>query len=144
MTKTCGRCKETKPASEFHKARSRPDGLNWACKSCHAKYNRESDARHREKRAAADADWRRRNPEKAAASRQKSLDANPAKKRATDAVFKAIKSGRLVRPGSCSECGRAASLEAHHDDYHRQLEVRWLCHLCHSALHAALRRETIA
>lgn len=33
-TKTCGKCHETKPLREFHKARDKPDGYRDHCKSC--------------------------------------------------------------------------------------------------------------
>jgi hypothetical protein len=34
MTKECGNCKETKPLNEFHKDRTRKDGLTYDCKKC--------------------------------------------------------------------------------------------------------------
>jgi len=37
MSKTCGKCKEIKPVSEFHKDKSRTDGLNYSCKTCSSK-----------------------------------------------------------------------------------------------------------
>jgi hypothetical protein len=35
---------------------------------------------------------------------------------------------------SCEECG-APKADAHHDDYSRPLDVRWLCETCHGAEH---------
>lgn len=39
----------------------------------------------------------------------------------------------------CENCGRARtnshSIVAHHDDYARPLEVRWLCASCHQCWH---------
>jgi hypothetical protein len=37
----------------------------------------------------------------------------------------AIETGRLVR-GPCEVCGHAKT-DAHHDDYSRPLDIRWLC-----------------
>jgi hypothetical protein len=48
-------------------------------------------------------------------------------------LFKAIKSGKLVR-GSCEACG-AVEVEGHHDDYAQPLQVRWLCHVHHKSWH---------
>jgi len=49
------------------------------------------------------------------------------------AVQTAIARGYLSRR-PCEVCGSAES-HAHHDDYSRKLEVRWLCHSHHMELH---------
>ena len=49
------------------------------------------------------------------------------------AVAIAIKQGRLVR-GPCEVCG-AVRTDAHHDDYDKPLDVRWLCRLHHRQTH---------
>lgn len=38
--KQCNVCKEFKPLSDFHKNKSRPDGLRYSCKNCTNKRNR--------------------------------------------------------------------------------------------------------
>lgn len=48
---------------------------------------------------------------------------------------RAIKSGRL-KPLPCEICG-ANEVHAHHDDYSRPLDVRWLCPTHHREHHAA-------
>jgi ribosomal protein S27AE len=45
----------------------------------------------------------------------------------------AIRDGRLLRE-PCSECG-ATPAQAHHDDYAKPLDVRWLCQPCHVIAH---------
>lgn len=40
-TKRCGRCKEWKPLTEYHKHRSTPDGLQNCCKDCNRTLCRE-------------------------------------------------------------------------------------------------------
>jgi len=54
----------------------------------------------------------------------------------------AIKIGLLKRPPACQECGKARPhkdgrepIQAHHDDYNKPLEIRWLCAGCHSKWH---------
>ena len=37
LEKKCSKCKETKPASEFHKDNSKKDGLYYCCKKCNQK-----------------------------------------------------------------------------------------------------------
>lgn len=48
---------------------------------------------------------------------------------------RAVKDGRLIR-GPCEVCG-AAAVDAHHDDYGRPLDVRWLCMQHHKQWHKA-------
>ena len=52
-SKTCTKCKETKPVSEFHKSRSTKDGLACRCKSCanaaKARYREENREKIRER-----------------------------------------------------------------------------------------------
>lgn len=50
-------------------------------------------------------------------------------------VRRAIKAGRLTRK-PCEICG-ASPTEAHHDDYSRPLDVRWLCKRHHVEHHNA-------
>lgn len=56
-------------------------------------------------------------------------------------VEKAIKAG-LLKPKSCEVCGDKgvfkdgrSSIQAHHDNYNKPLEVRWLCQRCHHEWH---------
>ena len=47
-----------------------------------------------------------------------------------------IRSGKLVRQ-PCEVCGGpAAESHAHHPDYSRPDDIRWLCGTCHRALHS--------
>jgi len=46
----------------------------------------------------------------------------------------AIKVGWLIRE-NCEVCGTDESVEAHHDDYMRPLDVRWLCRVHHAEHH---------
>lgn len=51
--------------------------------------------------------------------------------RARTILHNAIKAGLVVKPERCQECDSEAPIEAHHDDYSKPLEVRWLCNACH-------------
>ncbi len=42
-------------------------------------------------------------------------------------VRRAIKRGVLVVPATCSVCGGAGDIQAHHEDYSKPLDVKWLC-----------------
>jgi hypothetical protein len=40
-----------------------------------------------------------------------------------------------LKPNPCEVCGDVLNVQAHHDDYDKPLEVRWLCRKHHQALH---------
>lgn len=52
----------------------------------------------------------------------------------------AVLAGLLERPDRCERCGMVGSVEAHHYDYGRPLEVEWLCPKCHRAADEARRQ----
>jgi hypothetical protein len=50
-------------------------------------------------------------------------------------IARMIKHGQIVRPDSCTQCGKAGSIEGHHPDYSEPLMLVWLCHKCHTLTH---------
>jgi hypothetical protein len=47
----------------------------------------------------------------------------------------AIKSGKVIKPTICPQCGEVPEygrIEGHHHDYSKPLEVKWLCSRCHT------------
>ena len=79
--------------------------------------------------------WKAKNREKVNATQREYEARNREKIRAHQAVSRAVKRGDLVRPDACSECGCDGKPHAHHDDYSRPLDVRWLCPGCHADQH---------
>ena len=74
--------------------------------------------------------------------------------RAHDILEKAVARGHVIRPDGCSVCGATghmrdgrSTIQAHHDDYNKPLDVRWLCQHCHHDWHKAnvpiARKEAI-
>ena len=60
----------------------------------------------------------------------------PKKIKAGEKVYRALKSGKLIKPNYCKECKRRTSrLHAHHEDYTQPLKVEWLCVGCHRGRH---------
>ena len=90
-----------------------------------AVYRAAYQATHRKEKIAYEAvrfsAWRRANPELARLGR-----------RAWDAVRHALKTGKLIKPTTCEQCGQQRQITAAHRDYSRVLDVRWLCRSCHS------------
>ena len=56
-----------------------------------------------------------------------------AQKAAVLKVSRAVRAGRLRRQ-PCEACG-STDVQAHHDDYSRPLDVRWLCTKHHASEH---------
>lgn len=52
---------------------------------------------------------------------------------------RAIRSGKLIK-GICEVC-KTKKVEAHHDDYYKPLEVRWLCKKHHRQYHQKAKGE---
>lgn len=72
---------------------------------------------------------------------KRSMELHPVllqKRTARNRAKVAIRTGRLVRQ-PCEDCGAEPGIvdgrqviDAHHDDYSKPLEVRWLCFRCHA------------
>lgn len=60
--KRCWMCEQEKPLSEFHKCKSKPDGLQNMCKECHGEYYQDN----KEKIAEQKKQWRQENREEIA------------------------------------------------------------------------------
>ena len=71
--------------------------------------------------------------ERASAAKRRYIERNPLKRRAHNLVEHALRDGRLIR-NPCEVCGDQAT-QAHHDDYSRPLDVRWLCTTHHAEWH---------
>ena len=104
------------------------------CKRCAYRRHKEYRARNRDKYAAyarkkrqREGGYKRYSPAWYQANRDKIL--------ARQAVYRAVRDGRLVRE-CCSKCGATSNVEAHHFDYSKRLEVTWMCHACHEHDHA--------
>lgn len=106
---------------------------------------RREDPAYREKQAIWNKRWREKNgctTERLArkAEQQKRYRSDQSlrpRHEARWAVNRAIASGKLIRQ-ACEVCGDYPT-EAHHDDYSRPLDIRWLCTRCHTAQHIAAK-----
>jgi len=108
------------------------------CRTCLNRRARERYAQNPEYRAAIRtqaAQWAEANREARNAISRAYGKRNPEKNRAHRRVQIALKDGRLVRPSRCEACSKRCTPEAHHDDYSKALDVRWLCKGCHERYH---------
>ena len=138
-TKVCGVCQRSLDVDRFYRKTASPDGLASPCKACQARYDRgRLHAPHRIEARRIYAGTARGKAAKEIGSGNW-ISANPAKYFAHNAVSNALRDGRIFKPTSCSACGGGKNVAAHHDDYDRPLDVRWLCVPCHAAHHRSVR-----
>jgi hypothetical protein len=150
--KRCTGCKEEKPLTEFHRRRN---GFRPQCKSCvrtrdakrrlehgdllraydHARLDRFKTPEARERHRAYHRAWRARHPDHRSPSYGKPYGKKTDEAmRAHQAVYRAVRAGKLMRPDTCPRCGRSDSrIEASHTDYSQPLAIEWLCAHCHRA-----------
>lgn len=113
----CSVCLELKDEEAFALFAASKRGRVYKCKECSKVYKRQHYLKNKENYAA----------------KKRSRQRNSSKHKSVSAVYHAIKAGKLVRQ-PCEECG-AEKAEAHHDDYAKPLEVRWLCRSHHRQWH---------
>jgi hypothetical protein len=58
------------------------------------------------------------------------------------AVQVAVANGRMQKQ-PCAVCGSEEDVQAHHDDYTRKLDVRWLCRRHHAEADVQRRAEEV-
>lgn len=152
MEKKCFKCNKVLDIELFYKHVGMKDGHLNKCIEC-----TKIDESNRYKLKYSDPEWllkeRERCREKAriyrSNGRQKSSQKafkewclrNSQKRNCHNKVKTAIKSGLLTK-GLCEVCS-SPEVHAHHDDYSKPLEVRWLCVIHHNELHVKQRNEQL-
>lgn len=167
--KQCFKCKEIKKLSYFYKHSMMADGHLNKCKECAKKdvnknryknidYYKQYDisraslphrieARKRYAKTAngiastrrAHKKWITNNPCEVINIQKRYINKYPEKYIAHTTANNAIKSGKLKRM-PCEKCNKI-KVEAHHDDYSKPLDVRWLCKRCHDHHHVVKRHK---
>ncbi len=137
--KTCYSCKKKKKKINFSKDNSKKDKLCIYCKICKNEKNREtrrkSYKKNREKILCKKKIYYEEKKEIIIQKKhERRLKDNHLKSRANDAVYRAIKKGKIKRK-PCIICGNPNS-DAHHKDYNKKLDVIWLCRTHHMRIHS--------
>lgn len=150
--KICKRCFLEKTESEFYE--SNPG----TCKVCirisvNERYNRlmatdpewavkEMDRQlKKERKRRADGKIRKETLEESRIRLLRYRGKNELRRKAHNATSRAISEG-LLKKQPCEVC-QYPIVEAHHDDYSKPLEVRWLCVKHHNEHHVQERRKAI-
>jgi hypothetical protein len=134
--KNCFKCGIDKPLGQFYPHPRMADGHLNKCKECTKK-----DAKEQyEAKPIARAEYEKRRNQtphrkaKALEYQRTSRRRDPVKEKARRDLNRAVMEGRIV-PQSCEACGATIEVEAHHDDYTKSLDVRWLCFEHHRTHH---------
>lgn len=139
--KTCFKCGQAKPRDGFYAHPQMADGLLGKCKECTKADARKHYRADPEARAAYERE-RTARPERRAKAleyQRRRRQRSPEKCAARQAVGNAIRDGRFAKL-PCEVCGSVDS-QAHHEDYSRPLDVRWLCFKHHRETHGQVVRS---
>jgi hypothetical protein len=135
--KTCFKCGVEKPITGFYAHPYMKDGRLNKCKEC-TKRDVRKNYRDNIEHFREYERQRFKDPERKKFIRRYALkrkEKYPEKHHARNAVNNAVRGGRLERPDTCENCGNTGRIEAHHTDYSKPLDVKWLCVICHRAEH---------
>jgi hypothetical protein len=136
MDKKCFKCGGVKNIDEFYAHPQMADGHLGKCKECTKRdvymdrVNNPEKLKERD-RIRGQTEHRR---EQYRDQGRKSRERHKEKYAAHYLTSNAIRDRRLIR-GRCEVCGSDEKVEAHHPDYMRPLEVRWLCFNHHREIH---------
>jgi len=127
----CHKHGEEQPFSEFYKHKQMADGYLGKCKTCTKKDVTENRNKNIEHYRLYDRDRGcRQLPEYQTQYRTRKPNAY----KAIIMVNNAKRDGKLFEE-SCEICGSNNRIHAHHDDYLKPLNVRWLCAAHHKQWH---------
>lgn len=156
LMKCCRICGTEKIHESFNRDASYADGLRRECRECQHNHDKayRSTENYKTRRRAYVRAYKKRPDRKAWRKAYNSTERGrrlareailrheskyPNRKLARQMARNAIRAGILVRPSACELLGlighvqdHAGAIEAHHDDYSKPLEVRWLCKACHT------------
>lgn len=138
MVKTCFKCGEEKPIEDFYRHSAMADGHLGKCKECTKKDVGERYALTRAIRASYERRRTQREERKAnkAKYQQNSRRYNPQNNKARRDLFRAVANGKVIK-SACEVCADD-NTEAHHPDYLKPLDVRWLCRKHHLEEHGKI------
>lgn len=129
----CSKCRKKRPGAEFAVDSTRPTGRTSYCSKCYRAKKKIEHRRHPGANNKHSERHRLNNPETYRARALLNRAHYPKAAYARGVIRNEVKRGRLKRE-PCETCGRAYA-HAHHDDYDKPLEVRWLCPTHHRYWH---------
>lgn len=116
QTKVCTKCKRELPLIKFTADKRRQYGVGSQCRDCRREY------RQVNKDMLLIAQYKRY---------AKNQTITP-QRRAWNALYYALKVGKIEKPDTCEVCHNPANIiQGHHNDYLKPLDVIWCCQDCH-------------
>ena len=112
--KTCNKCGESKPLTDFYKHKSMKDGRHNQCKSCHNKQTADSERKRKE--TNPDAYWKSKRTTNARRKYGVSYDEYQ----------------KILSKGECEVCGSRDDLVYHH--HHKTNKAACLCRRCNASI----------
>ena len=64
----------------------------------------------------------------------------PEKRLAHNTINHAIERNEIIRPTACPLCKKDVLVVAHHDNYGKIFDIKWMCVDCHNIKHGKGRR----
>jgi hypothetical protein len=123
LIRVCRECRISKPINSYHRSAGCRYGRDTVCIECRRAMKREYYRKHRGRHREVMDKWYKENAIRHAAH---------------DVVYRAVATGNLT-PQPCEVDPAHGIGHAHHDDYAKPLNVRWLCQSCHKRHHAMMR-----
>ena len=142
--KTCFKCNEAKPLSEFYVHKAMGDGHLNKCKACTKNDVMLHRSLNLDKIREYDRDRGKLPHRKANADRVSKAWMKEDSRRgvAHSKVARAIRNGLLTK-APCIVCGSDKSV-AHHEDYDKPLDVIWYCQIHHKERHKQMKEIVVA
>jgi ribosomal protein S27AE len=130
--KTCNKCNEEKDDDRFYK---RGSGYRKECKDCHKArhYSYMQTELGKEAHSKANRKYYKMAPTKRYLINKEYRKRNPRKQRAHEVIAYQVRLGNIKKE-NCEKCSNE-KVQAHHDDYSKPLNIRWLCSSCHCKHH---------
>jgi hypothetical protein len=129
--KKCFKCERVKPLADFYKHPQMPDGRVNKCKEC----NKKDVQKNRKKNIEYYRQYDRKRGNRQGYEYTKDYrEKYPNKYKAHGIVGRSMRAGKLFKE-PCEVCGSRENIHAHHDDYLKPLNIKWLCAAHHSQWH---------
>jgi len=129
--KLCFKCKTIRPLEAFYKHKQMADGHLNKCKDCAKRDVKNHRLANIERIRKYDRD---RGNRQSRSYHVEYRNKYPNKYRAQTMTANAVRDEKLFRE-PCGICGTTERVHAHHDDYLKPLNVRWLCAAHHRQWH---------